>query len=178
MYLGDKGTGRVEHRQPSPLRFSHDRLGNPVSTEDGHRPLRHFVKFFDKARAFALQSFDHVAVMHDLMADVDGTTVFLQRVLDNVDGPHHARAKASRLGKDHAHRQDSRLFLLCTAKIISLLLRNDVARPRPNANLGRLFSYFVSRERRKSIRSLSVAPTRSRSSNRLKRSNRPLVTRN
>jgi hypothetical protein len=43
-------------------------------------------------------------VVHDLVADVDRRTEFLQRPFDDFDGAHHARAKTARLGQYHFHQ--------------------------------------------------------------------------
>jgi hypothetical protein len=76
-----------------------------MSTENGHSALRHFVKLLDKPRPLALQRFDDMTVMNDLVPHIDRFPVLLQGVLDDVDRPDHSGAKASRLGKDYPHGQ-------------------------------------------------------------------------
>ena len=57
---------------------------------------RHFAQFLNEDRAARLQPFDHIAVMHDLMADIDRRAVLLQRQDDNLNRPVNARAKTAR----------------------------------------------------------------------------------
>ena len=59
-------------------------------------PGGHLVHTVDKDRALALQLLDHKAVVHNLFADIDGRPEGFEGNADNIDGPHHARAKASR----------------------------------------------------------------------------------
>ena len=62
------------------------------------------IEFLDEARALRAQALDDVAVVDDLVADVDGRAVLRERLLDDVDRADHARAKAARLRKNHPHR--------------------------------------------------------------------------
>src|SRR5207249_2530908 len=57
----------------------------------------------DKLRPFCAQPLDDVAVVHDLMADIDRRPVFLERALDDLDRSFDPGAKASRLGQHHSH---------------------------------------------------------------------------
>ncbi len=72
-------------------------LGHAVGREN-HRPVggRHLVELLHEDRALLPQALDHVLVVHDLVADIDRRAVFLERPLDRVDRPHHARAEAAR----------------------------------------------------------------------------------
>ncbi len=45
---------------------------------------------------FARSEFDHESVVNDLVAYVDGRPVFLERKLDDLDGPVDAGTKAAR----------------------------------------------------------------------------------
>ena len=55
-----------------------------------------FVEFLDKDGAFGLQGLDHIAVMDDLVADIDRRPIQGERPLDRIDGPHHPGAEAAR----------------------------------------------------------------------------------
>ena len=48
------------------------------------------------------QLLDHMLVVDDLLADVDGRSVQLERVLDRLNGTVDARAIAARSGQEHA----------------------------------------------------------------------------
>ena len=58
-------------------------------------------------RTLGAQPLDDVAVVHDLVADIDRRAVFLERALDDLDRPLDAGAEASRLGQDHPHALSS-----------------------------------------------------------------------
>jgi hypothetical protein len=75
-----------------------------MRTEDGDRPCGHFREIFDEARAFCAQAFDDMAVVNDLVSNVDGGAKLRECLLDDVDGPDHAGAKAARLREHYLHR--------------------------------------------------------------------------
>ncbi len=60
------------------------------------RGVGHFVEFLDENRAFSLQRLDHIFIVHNLMAHIDGRAIDAQRLLDGVDGAHDPGAKAAR----------------------------------------------------------------------------------
>ena len=64
--------------------------------DDGAVGLRNLLQLLDEDSALRLQALDNVAVVDDLVADVDGRAESLQRLLDNLDGALHARAEAAR----------------------------------------------------------------------------------
>ena len=61
-------------------------------------------EFLDEHRAQALQPLDDVAVVHDLVADIDRRAIFLQRQHDDLDGAVDAGAKAAWLAKPDRQR--------------------------------------------------------------------------
>ena len=74
-----------------------------MGAEDGDGARRHVLQSLDEARAFRLERFDHVAIVDDLMAHVDGSAMFGQRPLDNIDRSNNAGAKPARLSKYDLH---------------------------------------------------------------------------
>jgi hypothetical protein len=44
-----------------------------------------------------------VAIVHDLVTDIDRRAVFFERALDDLDGAFDARAEASWLGQHYPH---------------------------------------------------------------------------
>ena len=70
-----------------------------MGAEHRDRPGRHFVELVDEHRAPLAQVFDHVSVVHDLMANVDWRAELGQRTLHNLDRALHARAEAPGLGQ-------------------------------------------------------------------------------
>ena len=73
--------------------------GNAVSTEDGTSAVRHFGEFFHENGAQFTKLFHHVFVVDNLLADINGTTIEIQRDLDNIDSPHDAGTKSPRFEK-------------------------------------------------------------------------------
>ena len=88
------------------LRFLRNRLRHAVGGED-HRRLGvgDFGEFLDEDRALGLQALDHVAVVHDLVADIDRRAIALERLLDRIDRPHHAGAEAARRAEQDLQRR-------------------------------------------------------------------------
>ena len=58
--------------------------------------LGNLVELLDEDRAFGAQAFDDVAVVDDLVADIDRRAEFLERQLDDLDGSLNPGAKAAR----------------------------------------------------------------------------------
>ena len=61
----------------------------------------------DEPRTFGAQALDDMAVVHDLVANVDRRTEPLERVLDDIDRTNHTRAKSARLREHHMHELTS-----------------------------------------------------------------------
>jgi hypothetical protein len=96
-----------------------DDPGDPMRTEDGDRPGGHFRELFDEARAFCAQAFDDMAVVNDFMSNVDGGAKRRERLLDDIDGPDHAGAKAARLREHYLHRS---VLSRATSKTVDSIL--------------------------------------------------------
>ena len=67
--------------------------------EDHRHIRRHLVEFLDEHGTFGLQAFDHEAVVHDLVPDIDRRAVALQRPLDDLDRPVDPGAEPARPGQ-------------------------------------------------------------------------------
>ena len=74
-----------------------------MGAEHGDGAFGHFVQFLDKARALVLELVHHMLVVDDLMADIDGLAVFIERLFHDIDGAHDPGAKAAWLGKNDSH---------------------------------------------------------------------------
>src|SRR5262249_1703495 len=61
-----------------------------------------------------LEAFDHVPVVHDLVAHVDGRAVLLQRALHDLDRAHDAGAETARLSKNQPHSTASMSGIMLT----------------------------------------------------------------
>ena len=74
--------------------------------EDG-AVVRALVELIDEDRPQRPQAGDHGFVMDDLVPDIDRCAVTLDRLLDHLDGPVHARAKSTGGGKTEGDRARS-----------------------------------------------------------------------
>src|SRR3974390_1164205 len=95
MHLGHQGTGRVDNLQMLCRGFlSHFRRG-PMRTEDGYRACRNVVNLLDKDHAPGPEGLDHVAIVHNLLANVDGAFENGQGYFHDFDGSVHAGTEAA-----------------------------------------------------------------------------------
>src|SRR5437764_902377 len=78
----------------------HHRLGHAMGAEYSDGAFGHFVQFFDKAGALVLELVHHVLVVDDLVADIDGLAILIERLLHDIDGAHDPGTEAARLGKN------------------------------------------------------------------------------
>ena len=95
--------GSVENRQVTTLRFVAYCLRNPVGGENQDRAVRHFANLFDKNRPTLAQAIDDVAIMDNLVTNVDRRAVQRQRVFDNADSAVNAGAKTARVSQQDLH---------------------------------------------------------------------------
>ncbi|MHC2193694.1 hypothetical protein ACVJF1_006327 [Bradyrhizobium diazoefficiens] len=93
----DQGAGGIEHRKVARGGLFLDAAGDAMGAENGHRLRRNLGQLLDEDGALVLQALDHVFVVHDLVAHVDGRAELLQRPFHDLDRPHHARAETARL---------------------------------------------------------------------------------
>ena len=100
--LGDQRAGGIDHVQMALAGRARHALGDPVRAEHRDRTFRNLIDLVDEAGALALQRLHHVLVVDDLVPDVDRGAKQLQRALDDLDRPLHARAEPARLGQHDA----------------------------------------------------------------------------
>ena len=108
VHLGDQRAGRVEIEEVARLGVRRHRFRHAVGGEDDRARLmlgRDLDEFLDEDRAELLQPLDHVAVVDDLVADIDRRAVFLERQHDDLDGAVDARAEAARLAEPDGQRR-------------------------------------------------------------------------
>ena len=109
VHLGDQRAGGVDHRQVAPGGGVLDRAGDAMGAEDGDAARGDLVEFVDEMRAFGAQPLHHMAVVHDLVPDIDRRAVFLDRPFDDLDRPLDTGTKAPGLGQDHPHTHSFRI---------------------------------------------------------------------
>jgi hypothetical protein len=86
VHLRDEGTGRVEHLQVALGAAPVHLRGDAVGGEHQHGAGRDVLLGLDEDGAPAGQLRDHVAVVHDLAADVHGRPEVVEGPLHRVDG--------------------------------------------------------------------------------------------
>ena len=69
---------------------------------DHPRAGRHLVQLIDEDRALLGKIIHDVAVVHDLLAHVDGRAKGVQGNLDDIDGPNYAGTEAAGLQEENA----------------------------------------------------------------------------
>ncbi len=92
--LGHQRTGGVNHLEAAALAALADRRRNAMSRVNHALAVGHVVDLMDKDRALFRQFVDHIAVMNDLAAHIDGRAEGFKSDLDDVDRAHHAGAEA------------------------------------------------------------------------------------
>lgn len=95
--LRDQRAGGVDDRQVPRGGLVLDGPGDAMGAEHGHGSGRNVGQFLDEDGALGLQRFDHVFVVHVLMAHIDRRPVFLERAFHDVDGAHDTRAEPAGL---------------------------------------------------------------------------------
>ncbi len=97
MHLGDERAGGVKHEHPPIAGRLRHGFRHPMGGKHDRRVgLRDFVQFLDEDSPLGLEGFDHIAVMHDGVADIDGRAIFFERELDDLDRAVDARAESPR----------------------------------------------------------------------------------
>src|SRR5580704_1861873 len=95
--FGYERTGRVNYLQSALLGpFSNGRR-NAVGRVDNPRPFRDLVQFVDEDCALLGQIRYDIAVVHNLLANVNRRAKGIERNLHDIDSPHDTGAEASRL---------------------------------------------------------------------------------
>ena len=102
--LGDQRAGRVDIEEVAPAGLGRNGLGHAMGGEHDRAVVGHLVEFVDEHRALRLEVLDHVAIVHDLVADVDRPAIAFDRALHDLDGTVDAGAEAARAGEQDRER--------------------------------------------------------------------------
>ena len=95
VHLRHERARRVDRLQPARRGVRVHRRRDAVRGEDDGRALRHLGLLVDEHRAARLEVADDVEVVDDLLADVDGRPVEVERLLDRLDRALDAGAVAA-----------------------------------------------------------------------------------
>ena len=99
VHLGDQRAGGVQIEEVQPPGVRRHRFGDAVGGEDDRLAavfVRYLVEILDEDRALGLEPLDDIAVVDDLVADIDGGAELLQRQDHDLDGPVDPGAEAAR----------------------------------------------------------------------------------
>jgi hypothetical protein len=101
MHLAHQGAGGIKNAKTASLGLILDRPAHAMGAENQRGPWRHIGQLFNEDRALFFQIVHHKGVVHDLVAHINRSAEFGQRVLDDVDRAVHPGTKATRLGQKH-----------------------------------------------------------------------------
>ena len=101
--LGHQGAGGVDALQPAAFGLGDHAFGDPVGAEDEHGPVRDLVVALHEAGPLGGQGLHHVAVVHDLVPDVDRGSEDLERLLHDLDGALDAGAATAGACQEDGH---------------------------------------------------------------------------
>ncbi len=104
VHLGHQWAGSVEHLEGAGLGHLAHRLGDTVGGEDNDAVIGYLIQLLDEHGSGILELVHHIAVVHHLMADIDGGTELLQCTLDDADGAVDTGAKAAGIGQQDIHQ--------------------------------------------------------------------------
>ena len=98
-------SGQVASNTVRPRRcgFVLDRGGHAMRGKNDRGAIGHLVELIDEYRAELAQAFDHVHVVHHLVAHVDRRAEHVDGALDDVDGAIDAGAEPARVGEQDLH---------------------------------------------------------------------------
>ena len=101
VHLGHQRAGGIKHPKATPFGLVLDRFGHPVRTEHQGGTWGDVVQVFDEDGAPRAQVVDHMGVVHDFVAHINGRAKFAQGVLNDVNGPVHTGAKTPGFGQNN-----------------------------------------------------------------------------
>ena len=99
VHLGDERAGGVDRLQATRAGVGVHARRDAVRGEDGDGALGHFGLLLDEDRAALAQLPDDVLVVDDLLANIDGRAVQLERAFDGLDSTVDPRAVTARSGE-------------------------------------------------------------------------------
>jgi exodeoxyribonuclease VII large subunit len=110
VHLGNERAGGIDGSKVAASRLLvHDRR-DAMGGEHDDRAFRHLVGLLDEDRPPGLEPGDHVGVVDDLLADVDGCAVPLERDLHGLHGAVDSGAISARSGEEHSSLSTVRRF--------------------------------------------------------------------
>jgi len=110
MHLGHQRAGGIKNAETASLGFALNGLAHAVRAEHQGGASRHVIERLNENRSARLEVVDHMGVVHDLVAHVNGSTKLFERPFDDVDGAVDPRTKPPGLGQQdflHGHHQST-----------------------------------------------------------------------
>ncbi len=96
VHLGDQRAGGIEREEIAGAGVRGHRFRDPVGREHHRRVgiVGDFGQFLDENSPLGPEAVDDIAVVDDLVADIDRGAIDRERPLDGVNRPHHAGTEA------------------------------------------------------------------------------------
>ena len=107
MDLGNERTGRIEDAKPTRLRLVAHRARHAVGREHHRGSGRDVVERLDEHRPLGAKIGHDMIVVDDLVANVEGRPVLVERTLDDRVRAVDTGAETARLGKQGFHGEAS-----------------------------------------------------------------------
>ncbi|MGY4341076.1 hypothetical protein ACVWW3_005982 [Bradyrhizobium sp. LM2.9] len=97
VHLGHQRAGRIQRKQIARRGVGRNRFRHAMGREHHRRSgvFRDLGKLLDEDRALLLQPVDDVFIVHNLVANIDGGAVFIERPFHGVDRPDHPGTEAT-----------------------------------------------------------------------------------
>jgi hypothetical protein len=99
VYFGHQWTGGVEYPQLPLFCLFTDCTRHSMGTEYYRMTIRHIAQFINENGPSGAQTFDHKAVVYDLVTDIDRCPQEFQSPFDDIDCSVDACAEASGIGE-------------------------------------------------------------------------------
>ncbi len=104
MDLADERASGVDIEHFAPVRLGRNGFGHAMGAEHDRGAIGHLVQLLDEDRALLTQRIDDVAVVDDLVADIDRRAVFFERPLHDLDRAVDSGAESAG-GRDEEHQR-------------------------------------------------------------------------
>ena len=99
VHLGDQGTGGIKNIETTRFCFGLYGLAHTVCAEHQGRAGWHIAEFFNEDGALGFEIVDHIGVVHNFMAHVNGSAKFGYGRFHNVNGTVNASTEATRFSQ-------------------------------------------------------------------------------
>jgi hypothetical protein len=101
--FGNQRTGSINDPQSSFFRVLDHCCGHTMGAEDSQCTGWYLIESLNEQSSLVFQVLDHMAVVDDLMQNIDRGAMNLEGPFNNFYSSHHPRTKSAGLSKYHLH---------------------------------------------------------------------------